>query len=125
MRTIRSTITFMITVAVFTGLYHQSVFAQTRKTSFQISPYIGTSLSVKASDMHGDHFDFLNPGQFVDYSVTDVELEQDMILGIDGRFYFHPYLGLDVDISYSLIKAHPVFAYFWDPPYQHEEIRTR
>ena len=69
---------------------------------FQIGPYIGTSLSSKVTAVHGDHPDL--SGNFVDTRVTDVDIKQYMTLGINARYYFNNYLGLDGDAMYSFAQ---------------------
>jgi hypothetical protein len=100
MKFTRLKIFIMFAVMLFTITTCPCVFAETK--SFRISSYIGAALDLEVADMHGTHGDLL--GNYTDADVKDVELNQDIIFGIDGRYYFNQYIGIDADFSYSSIR---------------------
>ena len=53
---------------------------------FQIGPYIGTTLSSKVTDAHGDHIN--SSFRFVDTKVGDIDVNQGMALGIKCAVLF-------------------------------------
>jgi hypothetical protein len=67
----------------------------------QLGFYFGPALALEVADAHGDH---LNAGGvWVDTAVENIELEQDMALGLNGRYFPTRYLGIDADFMYSQI----------------------
>ena len=65
----------------------------------QYGLYLGPVLSPKISDVHGDHIN--SAGRLVDTNVGDVDINQDIALGLNARYYFNDYLGIDIDGMYS------------------------
>jgi hypothetical protein len=113
MKKLFSKMLISITLMLFMTLFCTSVFANERMKSFQFSAYIGPVLNLSSADAGGMHSALgdLNPTPNSDLmyaSVKGMEMEQDVLWGINGRYYWDSYvmdIGIDMDLSVSLIES--------------------
>lgn len=69
------------------------------KKEFQAGIYAGYVFSPNIIDAHGEHGTFF--GQSFDVSVEGIDIEQSWAVGINARYYFTDYFGIDADALYS------------------------
>jgi hypothetical protein len=89
-----------LVIALFTAAL--CMIACDAAAELQVGPYAGIALSPKVSGVHGDHI--TSGFRFVDTPVDGVEIDQDMVLGVNGRYLFNNYFGIDFDIMYSPVE---------------------
>lgn len=65
----------------------------------QVGIYFGYVFSPHIIDAHGEHGTFF--GQSFDVSVEGIDIEQSWVVGINARYYFTDYFGIDADVLYS------------------------
>lgn len=76
--------------------------ANNESRGVQIGLYLGTALSQEINDAHGNHMNL--SGQNVDTKIDKIDVNQNMALGINARYYFNEYLGVGADAIFSTTK---------------------
>jgi hypothetical protein len=111
MKKMYSKIAISFAVIAFMAFSCTLAFANERMQTAQFSAYIGPVINLSVADAGGLHSALgdINPTPNSDTiyaSVQGMEGDQDILWGINGRYYFGSYtidIGIDVDLSFSSI----------------------
>lgn len=69
-------------------------------SEFQVGPYIGVGSSTTLSDIHGLHENA--PGVLEDTKAESVEANERLALGVNSRYYFCDFFGVQADAKIAL-----------------------
>ena len=73
-----------------------------RPNELQLGFYLAAAISPSVKNAHGDHINF--SGEYEDTEISDININQNTVSGINVRYYFSDYLGVVADVMFATAK---------------------